>query len=76
MILLDNQSGGSFSREIFSICQNSISYKVNDGTDVRSILLEVFCKKVVKISQNAQENTCVGVSFLIKLQVPKTGKSF
>ena len=25
-------------------------------------------KKVLKISQNSQENTCVGFSFLIKLQ--------
>ena len=30
---------------------------------------EVFCKKVfLEISQNSQENTCVAVSFLIKLQ--------
>ena len=30
-----------------------------------------FCKKkfFLKISQNSQENTCVGVSYLIKLQV-------
>ena len=33
---------------------------------------EVFYKKVfLKISQNSQENTCAGVSFLIKLQVPR-----
>ena len=25
-------------------------------------------KKLLKFSQNSQENTCVGVSFLIKLQ--------
>ena len=35
---------------------------------------EVFCKKGVIISQNLQENTCVGVSFLIKLQA--WGKTF
>ena len=35
----------------------------------RSSRPEVFCKKVfLKIFQNSQENTCVGVSFLIKLQ--------
>ena len=32
---------------------------------------EVFCKKVfLKILQNSQENPCVRVSFLIKLQAP------
>ena len=31
---------------------------------------ELFCEKgVLKISQNSQENTSVGVPFLIKLQV-------
>ena len=36
----------------------------------RSNRLEVFCKTVFfKISQNSLENTCVRVSFLIKLQV-------
>ena len=36
---------------------------------VKSSRLEVFCKKaVLKILQNLQENTCVGFSFLIKLQ--------
>ena len=30
---------------------------------------EVFCeKKFLEISQNSREKTCVGVSFLIKLQ--------
>ena len=34
------------------------------GTVVRSMRHEVFCKKVLlKISQNSQENTCVGVSY-------------
>ena len=35
----------------------------------RSIPPEVYCKKcVLKFSQNSQENTDVGVSFLIKFQ--------
>ena len=30
---------------------------------------EMFCKKdILKILENSQENTCVGVSFLITLQ--------
>ena len=34
---------------------------------------EVFYKKVLlEISQNSQENTCAGDSFLIKLQAPPT----
>ena len=34
--------------------------------------MEVFYKKMfLKISQNPKENTCVGVSFLIKLQAWK-----
>ena len=36
---------------------------------IRSGCQEVFCKKsVLKNLQNSQENTCIGVSFLIKLQ--------
>ena len=39
------------------------------GPKCRSSRPEVFCKKVLlKISQNSQDNTCVRVSFLIKLQ--------
>ena len=34
----------------------------------RSSRPEVFCKSVLRILQNSQENTCVTVSFLIKLQ--------
>ena len=34
----------------------------------------VLCKKVfLEISQNSQENTCVRVSFLIKLQASEPG---
>ena len=41
----------------------------NNGMVLRSRLLEVFCKKVfLEISQKSQKNTCVRVSFLIKLQ--------
>ena len=40
------------------------------GVCCKSSRLEAFCKKRVflKISQNSQKNTCVGVSFLIKLR--------
>ena len=38
-------------------------------THFRNSRPEVFCKKVfLEISQNSQENTCVSVSFLIKLR--------
>ena len=41
----------------------------NNGMVLRSRLLEVFCKNVfLEISQKSQKNTCVRVSFLIKLQ--------
>ena len=47
-----------------SYLQNRIKYKM-----IRTSFPEIFCKKVLlMISQNSQETTCVGVSFLLKLQ--------
>ena len=61
--------------QVTEITYNSIIFSMNYGI---SILLRnfpeaatrgVLCKKVfLEISQNSQENTCVRVSFLIKLQ--------
>ena len=52
----------------------SLIWSLNQWSEIRlrSILKshpKVFCKKVfLEISKNLQENTCVIVSFLIKLQ--------
>ena len=46
-----------------------------DSCNVKIPVLEVFAQRCsvknvfLEISQNSQENTCAGVSFLIKLQV-------
>ena len=49
-------------REVISVYINSPHTEADTG--------RVLLKKVLlKISENSQENTCVGVSFLIKLQV-------
>ena len=46
----------------------SIWYDNQNMAFGRSSLPEVFCKKLfLKSSQSSQENTCVGVSFLINL---------
>ena len=48
---------------------------LKEGVCCKSSRLEAFCKKRVflKISQNSQKNTCVGVSFLIKLRAGLEG---
>ena len=53
--------GKNVKFKLFFYILNNFFYK--------SSRLEAFCKKrVLKISQNSQENTCVRISFLIKLQ--------
>ena len=45
------------------------STKVSKTRHIRKQPLEVFCQKVLsELSQYLQENTCAGVSFLIKVQ--------
>ena len=48
--------------------ENSL-FRIYTASLLRSSRPELFCKKVfLKILQNSQKITCVGVSFLIKLQ--------
>ena len=51
------------------ICNGKLQFLYNVEPVITRKSLNVFCKKVfLEISQNSQENTCVRVSFLIKLQ--------
>ena len=60
-------------KDLISVTAASRSYfaqflSFNETWTYRSSRLEIFCKKgVLEILQNSQENTCVRVSFLIKL---------
>ena len=51
------------------ICNGKLPFLYNVEPVITRKSLNVFCKKVfLEISQNSRENTCVRVSFLIKLQ--------
>ena len=55
---------------IEEICNGKLQFLCSVESGIIRKSLKVFCKKVLlEISQNSQENTCVRVSFLIKLQV-------
>ena len=54
---------------IEEICNGKLQFLCSVEPGIIRKSLKVFCKKVfLEISQNSQENTCVRVSFLIKLQ--------
>ena len=50
-------------------CNQEVQSSITWADANRSSRLEVFCRKVfLKIWQNLQGNTCVGVCFLVKIQ--------
>ena len=59
----------SFSLKIFFLVEITLLMCYSSLQNTEAVVRRYFAKKVtLKVLQNSQENTCTGVSFLIKLQ--------